>query len=979
MLRVLGPVGLDEPGQVADMGSVKQRLVLAALLVDAGRLVTVSDLVDRLWDDDPPPEARKIVYSHVSRVRRVLEQAEGPVRLDRLTGGYLLQVDPDQVDIHRFQRLVERARQEQRDDDEQAALLRAALELWRGGPLAGLPGAWAAAVRARWLSQHADASVQWARAELRLDNHEAALDQLLDRLRGLMGEHPLAEPLAVELMRALHLAGRDAEALAEYDVIRSRLADELGADPGPELQALHQAILRGELERPVPAVRPVRPVQAVENAQTVRAVRRVRKVGSARPDRPKAVLRARGAPRARGRPAQLPMDVDGFAGRDRELAGLDAILARASDQPASTLVAVLTGMAGVGKTALAVHWAHQVRHRFPDGQLYVNLRGFDPGGPAISPGEAVRALLDGLGADPARIPVGLEAQAGLYRSLLASRRVLVVLDNAKDAEQVRPLLPGAPGCLVIVTSRNDLTGLLAAHGARPLSLDLLTLGEARRLLALRLGEDRVSAEPDAADEIITGCARLPLALTLVAARAASHPGYSLATLAGELREFPGSLDAFDSGDPATDLRAVFSWSYQALSADAARLFRLLGLPAGPDTTAVAAASLAAIAPRKGRRLLAELTRAHLLTEHTPGRHTQHDLVRAYAAELVQATEPDAERGAALGRLLTHYLHTAHSAALSLSPHREEIALAPADAGAVPAERFASYEQAMAWFTAEHAVLLAAVEQAASLRLDVPAWQLAWTLADFLNRQGHWHDRAATQLVALSAARRLGDRPAQAHAHRYFGYTQAKLGGDHTHLQRALDLYGQLGDRLGQARTHESLAEVLGQAGRHAEALDHARQALDGYREAGDEVGQAGALNAIGWHHAQLGSYQQAVWHCEQALALHQEIGGSLYEAHTWDSLGYAHHALGHHQSISCYQRALDLYRGYGARYYEGATLTRLGDARHTAGESEAARAAWHHGLAILDQLGHPDAAQVRARLGALKPRLALLTQAGSAP
>jgi NB-ARC domain len=358
-------------------------------------------------------------------------------------------------------------------------------------------------------------------------------------------------------------------------------------------------------------------------------------------------------------PAQLPPAVPAFIGRDAELASLDALLhpKAAAAGPATVVIAALSGTAGVGKSALAVHWAHRAAAQFPDGQLYVNLRGFDPDGAAMEPSEALRGFLDALGAPATRIPESLSAQAGLYRTLLAGKRILVVLDNAKDAGQVRPLLPGSPGCLAIVTSRNQLTGLVATDSAYAMTLDLLGSGDARELLALRLGSRRVAREPDAVDEIIAGCARLPLALTIAAARAAGSPSFPLAVLATELREATRALDPLNGGDPATDVRAVFSWSYHALTTDAARLFRRLGLHPGPDIALPAAASLAAIPQDRARALLGELTRAHLLAEHAPGRYAFHDLLRAYATELARAHDSQNVRNAAAHRVLDHYLHT----------------------------------------------------------------------------------------------------------------------------------------------------------------------------------------------------------------------------------------------------------------------------------------------------------------------------------
>jgi tetratricopeptide (TPR) repeat protein len=611
-----------------------------------------------------------------------------------------------------------------------------------------------------------------------------------------------------------------------------------------------------------------------------------------------------------------------------------------------------------------VHWAHRVAAQFPDGTLYVNLRGFDPGGPALDPGEAVRGFLDAFGVPAARIPAGLPAQAGLYRSLLAGKRVLVVLDNARDAGQVRPLLPGSPGCLAIVTSRNHLGGLVATEGAYPLTLDLFTSAEARDLLARRLGADRVASEPGATDDIITGCARLPLALAIAAARAAAHPGFPLTALAAELRETSAALNAFNDGDAATDVRAVFSWSYRTLSTGAARLFRLLGLHPGPDSSAPAAASLAGIAPGQARPLLTELARAHLLNEHTPGRYAFHDLLRAYAAEQAHAHEDGDARRAATHRLLDHYWRSAETAASRLNQAREPATTVPPRPG-VTCEEATDYEHALAWFTAERRVLLATIAQAPA-GFGTYTWQLASALTCFLDLRGHWQDQKTIQATALAAARRQGNRAGQATAYRGLGLAHAGLkqfDDARTHHLLALDLFRELGNHTGQAQTHLALSWLAGTQGHHEEGLGHSRQGLRHYQTAGRRAGQAKALNNIGWHLAQHGSYDEALAYCQQALTIARELGDLNSQAATCDSLGYINHRLGRHQeAIACYQQALDLFRATGDPYGEATCLGCLGDSHHAAGNAGAARQAWTHALEILNQLDHPDAGQVRAKL-----------------
>jgi tetratricopeptide (TPR) repeat protein len=679
-------------------------------------------------------------------------------------------------------------------------------------------------------------------------------------------------------------------------------------------------------------------------------------------------------PMTDGVPHQLPIAAHHFAGRRAELEALTNRLEHVPERGGMVVVSAIDGTAGIGKTALAVHWAHQVADRFPDGQLYVNLRGFDQTRSAMTPAEAVRGFFDAFEVAPERIPVSLDAQTALYRSLLARRKVLVVLDNAHNVDQIRPLLPGSAGCLVVVTSRNRLTSLVAAEGAYPLTLDLLTAKDARELLVGHLGADRVAAEPQSVEEIIALCARLPLALSIVAARAATHPKFGLAVLAGELRAAHGGLDAFDGGDIATNVRAVFSWSYHQLSAAAAKTFRLLGLHPGPDISAAAAASLAGIPPAQARPLLAECARAHLVKEHAPGRFALHDLLRVYAAELTLAVDTDAERSATLCRMLDHYLYTGHAAAILTYPRRPLVSLPPSPHTGVTRERLRNAEAAWAWFQAEYPVLLAVIQRAATSGHDGHAWQLACTLEESFVRWGHWHDSAATHHIALAAARRQADRRGQAHAHRGQGKTCLWLGraeDAESHLRQALSLFEELGDLVNQSTIHIEHAWMFDHLDRHEEALDHSQKALALSERANDRFGEARALNNVGWFHALLGDYHQALTDCQRSLAVRQELADRRGEANTLDSIGFAHHHLGNHeQAIAYYEQSLALKRELGERYGEATTLSHLGDTHEAIGAVAEACDAWQQALRILDDLslvlrasrGYPTADQIHAKL-----------------
>ncbi|HEY7144932.1 MAG TPA: BTAD domain-containing putative transcriptional regulator [Streptosporangiaceae bacterium] len=929
-VRLLGPVDVVVAGEPRPVQGLRRKAVLAALALHCGEVVSTSTLADVVWGQRAPSTAVNTLQSHVSYLRQLLGSKDA---IRARPPGYLLDLGDEGTDVQAAERLLLAGRQAA-DPVLGARQLQAALALWRGRPLADLPGL-------AWLEEQAERlellGVQVKRAlfEARLTagEHQALVPDLEQMVAG----RPLDEQLQAQLMLALYRSGRQADALAAYRRLQQALSEELGVHPGQQLRELEAAILRQD-----PALDP-----------------------------PAAVAALRLGPPPVPVPAQLPAAVAAFAGRGTELASLDALLPRAepvSGGPAAVVISALSGTAGVGKTALAVHWAHQVSARFPDGQLYVNLQGFHPGGAAVEPGEAVRGFLEAFGVPVARIPAELPAQAGLYRSVLAGKRVLVVLDNARDVEQVRPLLPGSPRCLAIVTSRNHLTGLVAAEGAYPLTLGLLPAADARDLLARRLGAARVAAEPDAADEIIACCARLPLALTIAAARAASSPGFPLAAVAAELRESAGALDPFHGGDPATDVRAVFSWSYQALSTGAARMFRLLGLHRGPDISVAAAASLAAVEPGRARGPLAELSRAHLLAELAPGRFAFHDLLRAYATEQAHALDSRQDQDAAVCRVLDYYLHTAHAAARLIEPHLEPLSLVPPRPGVVAAS-LAAEAGAMAWFTAEHAALVAAVRLAADAGFGTRAWQLAWTLSTFLLRCGSWNDNTLAQQAGLDAARRAGDVAGEAHAVHglALGYARSGRFGDaYPQCERALGLFELIGDELGQARVHNSLTWLAEHEHRVPDALGHAMRALELYRKAGHQAGQAMVLNDIGFCHAQLGSYRQAISYCELGLAAVREAGERSWEAATWDSLGYIHHRLGDHdRSFGCYQRAIDLYLELADRFNEADTLDHLGDAQQAAGDAAAARRSWARALRIFEEISHPDSDRVRPKLGGL--------------
>lgn len=913
--RLLGPVGVWHEGRHLGPSTAQQRSVLAMLLLDPGRAVPMERLVDALWGPRPPASARNAVQGHVSRLRRLL----APVPLRYSSQSYCLDVDRRQVDLHRFRDAVREAR-----EGEPAAAgerFDAALAEWRGPALSDTAGSWLPEVVAQGLEEERLSAIEEQSAlDMTLGRYEA----VVARLSALVAEHPLRERSACLLLTALHHCGRRTDALTLFRTVRQQLKDELGIEPGAELQRAHQDILHGRSS----------------STATKRAVATI--------------------------PQQLPSDIQHFTGRESERAALRALLSRTGEAPSRAVpVQLITGTGGVGKTALAVHLAHQIKESFPDGQLYADLRGFGPTGSPLPSTDVVRTFLEALGVPESRIPVGPDARIGLYRSLLATRRVLVFLDNARDADQVRPLLPGSPDCFVLVTSRDALTGLVAVEGACPLALGLFTADEARELMIRRMGADRVAAEPEAIDSLIAMCGGLPLTLGIVTARAATRPDFPLAALLPEMCATDSGLDAFEGDDARSDLRTVFSWSHRALSEDGARLFRLLGLHQGSVFTTAAAASLTGTPLPGARRTLTELARAHLTDERTPGLHSRHDLLWAYAHELVHTHDTEADRQEALHRLLDHYLHTALLGDRQLNRHHQiPVAVSPPRAG-VSVTEFPDRQQALAWFRLEHEALMALVPQAARAGFHTHTWQLARAARTFLYQQGHFHDQEAMHRIALEVAERTAEVEAQAYCHFGMGQAQVRLHryeDGRSHLQDALDLYAKLDDHIGQAVAHTQLAVLEGMQGHSAAALRHNERALVLCQAVDHRAGEAMALNNIGWYRAELGEHRQALQHCAEALVLLQTLGDAMGEAATLDSLGYIHHSIGQHeQAISYYERALGIRRGR-ERVYQAETLPQLAEAQIAAGRLGQARDTLCQALEKFEQFAPRDADRVRRRL-----------------
>ncbi|MEU6248611.1 BTAD domain-containing putative transcriptional regulator [Glycomyces sp. NPDC047010] len=922
VFRVLGPLELEIAGRAVPLHAAKPRALLGLLLLNANGFTESDRLIDQLWAGRPPASADTTLRSYVYQLRRRLEPLDG-ASIEGRSGGYRLAVREGLVDADRFTSLISLGRKAFQDAEyaAAAAAYREGLALWRGPAFDGLDVP-AVRDRARTLD---DLRGEALEACIGIEMEHTAAPAPLAELEALVAAHPLREGPWRLLMLGLSRAGRQAEALDAYRRLFRILDEELGVRPSDSIEELHREILTG-------AVHP----QPRTAAPAV--------------------------------PRQLPAAAPYFTGRAAQTAELDALLPGGTgdrDAHAAT-VALVTGTAGIGKTTLAVQWAHRAADRFPDGQLYVNLRGFDPAGTPAEPTEALIGFLRALGALPETLPEGLDALAGAFRTLTADKRVLVVLDNARSFQQVLPLLPGAPQSMALVTSRSRLSGLIA-HGAQPIPLPILDDADAMRFMDRRLREPRTAAEPEAARAIVDACSGLPLALAIAAARASADPHFPLADLAAEMRGAGDRLDALADPDQAADLRAVFSWSYRALTPDTGRLFRLLGLHPGPDFPTAAAAAAAGTTPRRATRMLTELTRANLLTEPAPGRFAFHDLLRAYAAECAEAEDPQADRAAAARRVLDFYLHTTYAAQRIVAPARDAIDLVPASPGVEPAP-IADVPSAVAWFTAEHATLIAAVGYAADRGLDSHCWQLAWTVRDLIDR-ARWHGLAPLLRTGLDATRRLGDRAARARLCSILAQNFAHLGDPDdasAHADEALALCEELGDRAGQAHALHVHARIRIRRGRIDEAIACGMRALDLYRAARHEAGEAHVLNSIGWWHCLSGDHEAALHYCGRAMSVMERIEDRIGQADTADSIGHAHMMLGHHtEAVERYRHAIGIYRSLGAHQAEALTCEKLGDTLHAAGDRAAARESWRHALDTYAVLEPADEKSLRAKIDGL--------------
>lgn len=915
--QVLGPLEIWTGEAWTSIGARKWRSLLAALLVDAGQVVSTDRLITEMWGDSPPRGATNLVSIYAHKLRKMLG-ADGDKLLRYRAPGYLLAVGHDDVDSLRFATLVGAGRQalDERQPERAADLLAEALGLWHGRPFMDVqPQSTLVAAEAERLEEaRLDALELSFEARIGCGRHAG----LTTELSRLTADHPLREGLWGLLMRALNAAGRHAEALAAYARARQVIADELGVDPGEALQSLYEEILTEEAA-------PQRTVAAPP-------------------------------------PMQLPADIADFTGRDEDVDRLCELLP--DGDGGAVKIAVVTGQGGLGKTTLAVHAAHRLRPHFPDGQLYVNLLGASP--QPLAPSDVLARFLRELGVGGAQVPVDEAERAGLLRTRLTGRRMLMLLDDARDAAQVRLLLPGSASCTVIVTTRNRLPDLAVT---RLVDLDVLGGREARALFTSIVGVERVNAEAEATGEVLTACAGLPLAIRIAGARLAARRSWTVAAMASRLHSEQRRLDELKAGELA--VRATFEVSFASLPGavsadgiDPARAFRLLGLWHGPVIGLPAAAALFGQPDDNAADALEALVDAHLLESPAPDVYRFHDLLRVYAAERSQA-EPEQVRREAVRRILTWYLHTSEAVAKVISPNHTRLPLGSAEPGVRPFH-FASLEEALDWSEAERASLVAATRQAAASGMHDIAWQIPAAAVSFFYRRGHWADWLTTHEIALASARELDDPLAEAWILNNLGMLCGEQNKTEAagYFEQALVIYRQIGDKQGEARAANNVAHAYYQLRRFDEALAAGQSSLAIQRQTTNRYGEGTALAILGIALRGLGRFADSVGRAQQALIIYRELGDQQGEADVLSDLGEAYLGLRRvGDAIEALRDSLVIWQAIGDRHGKALTLRVLGAAWRSAGKPDDARLCLAEARQIFEELGdHVQVAEIRAEL-----------------
>jgi DNA-binding SARP family transcriptional activator/tetratricopeptide (TPR) repeat protein len=927
--RVLGPVELWSDGQRHDLGPARARAVLAMFLLTPRVIVPAEALIDRLWDTRPPPKARESLSVYIARLRASLRQAVGDtVRLaGRAQGGYLLDVDPEAVDVHQFRRLRQQADALAGggEHDPAASLLREADGFWRGQPLAGLPGDWPARMRDALEEERRAAILERVGCELELGRHA----DLLGELRQLLARYPLDEALVAHHMTALYAVGRPADALGLYRETRARLVAEQGAEPGPILSELHQRVLNRD---PALAARP-----AAQHA-------------------------ARSVP-----PDTLPPETPDFVGRGAELGLL------AGQDGGVPGIAVIEGMPGVGKTALAARAARMVRAQYPDGLLYLNLRSHDPASPSLDPAEALQRLLQMLSVPAAQIPETIGQRAALWRAHLSRRRAVVILDDAAGHDQIRPLLPVTDGCLFLITTRRRLP---YAGGARSLTLDVLPAAEAAALFRKVAGERHAWDERQVAAAVEL-CGRLPLAIEVTAGRIAQEGPQGLDTLVEELAQSPAWLGGTGAASP--EVVAAFDLSYRALEPDHQRFFRRLGVSPCPGLSLPAAAALAGCTLPEAEKALTTLLDCHLLAPSTDGQFCFHGLIGDYAAARAACDEPGAEQRDAISRLLDYYLHTADQADRVLHPFRRRPGVRPGQrpAGGPP---LGTQEDAAGWLESEWRNILQAARYAGQHEWKGKCADLTGLLAEFVEVGAYWDEAIAAHSLALQASRDLADQARIAGAALALSAVRQQTGRHEAAIvlaEQAAGIYRSLADRGGEAGALDQIGLAHQRTARSREALAYFQEAEILYRAAEDPRGVATAVSHCGiacWH---LGRYPEASAHLDAALSLYRQTGDRRGEAKALNNLGKMHLYNGYHRdALDAYQQSLQIFREIGGAQNEAILYHNIGTVHHYKGSHAEALASCRRALSIYRTIGDlPNEADVLNDIGAIYQSAACEDQA----
>jgi DNA-binding SARP family transcriptional activator/tetratricopeptide (TPR) repeat protein len=902
--RALGPIEFWSAGQREDLGSAKARSILGVLLLAPNTIVSAELLIDRLWDTRPTPKARQSLSVYVSRLRASLRQAAGDdVRLVGRARGYLLQLDPEAVDVHRFRRLRRQAGSVAASGDHghAAALLREADALWRGQALTGMGGDWAARMRDSLEEERRAAIVERVECELELGRH----GDLVAELGQLLAQYPLDEKLVAHQMTALYRSGRPADALSLYRETRGRLIDEQGTEPGSVLAELQQRILEND-----------RVLAGTASSQRSRGV---------------------------ARPEMLPQETADFVGRHSELKLL------AAQPDCAPKIAVIDGMPGVGKTALAVRAARLVSGYYPDGSLYLNLHAHDPGGPSLDPAEALRRLLQMLSVPPVEIPDSIGARSALWRANLSRRRVVVILDDASGYDQIRSLLPATGLSLILITARRRLPDY---PGASTLTLEALSVDEAATLFRQIAGNDK-AGDTDQVATIVELCGRLPLAIQHAATRVAQEESLNLAGLIEELSLFSARLGG--TGAVSAAVMAAFDTSYQVLEVSYQRFFRKLGLNPCATVSLPAAAALGGCSLAETEKALAALVDCHLLEPASDGQFRFHDLIRVYAAVRAGLEDPKGPQRQAVRMLLDYYLHTADRAARVLDPYRQRAPVQMAVHVPIASPALGTQDDAAGWLESEWRNILQAARYAGEHEWKEKCADLIHLLADFMEMAAHWEEATAAHTLALQAGRDLADPARIARASLALSTVLQQAGRQEAALplaEEAAATWQLLDDSAGEADALDQLGLAHQRAGRSREALAYFQEAWNLYREAKDLRGLATTLSHSGiasWH---LGRYPEGYAYMREALSVYRDLGDRRGEATALYNLGKMHLGQGHHRdALDAFQKSLQIFREIGAPQNEAICYHGIGSVYHYKGSCEEGLAACRRALAIYRDIG----------------------------